>query len=466
MMRRVLLLTGICVLLFANSGFAMSEHAKSMLEELRTRQTATDRQADSLFTAVQTGETSMWQRAIEENPALLASRDASGASILHVLAFNGAIEGMNWVLTRGLAVDLTDRAGWTALHYAAAADQLAAARLLVEHHARADIRDKHEITPLHAAAGNGSTAMIELLLNAGADSTRRDLEGKVPADWARDAGHTSAAPLLDGTNSNAVSEQTARAIDADDEAIDDPLALAVAIEEFESDDLFAAIRAGDLDLVKSILTQDTGLLGKRDQTGATPLHAAAFLGQAAMVEHLLRVGAGINLADDYGWTALHYASAGNHARVAEQLLRHGANINARDAYGITALHAAAGNKSVQTAQILIARGADTQAPDTVGSTPTEWAAKASPESSEFKQILASHKTRDLKRVSQEPVLGSSWKASAKTAETAPAVAQDLPDHVDLSVPAKPSANGRHRRQRRGIQRALFGLLVIAASRAN
>ncbi|MBF0499597.1 MAG: ankyrin repeat domain-containing protein [Candidatus Riflebacteria bacterium] len=407
MFRRLIMIWLVAVI-FAGAPGCYALTSKVLIEDLRVKQAHSTADADSLFSALKDGRSENWKQLAERAPDLLLSRDASGAVALHILAFMGACVDMTWVLDHGVPVSVTDRAGWTPLHYAVAADHISAAELLLSRGASVNSRDNQAITPLHAAAGNGSTKMVMTLLGAGADFTMRDGFGKTPRDWAREAGHQNVEALfasaslandtiaLDTPASNRVPSKVATAsvvatppaaqnqISDEKEVVanaeDEALANSVAVEEVESQEsaisntVFSAIRSGDFETVRALCVADPRTLNLRDSTGATPLHVASFLGKETIVTDLLKSGSMVNQRDDFGWTPLHYAAAGNHRDVIETLLRQGADLNACDSSGITPLHAAAGNNSAVASRVLLARGANSSAPDADGRTPIEWAA--------------------------------------------------------------------------------------------
>ncbi|RBO78359.1 ankyrin repeat domain-containing protein [Nocardia puris] len=79
-----------------------------------------------------------------------------------------------------------DRAGRTALHYAAADVDGAPARvaeLLAAGYDPND-RDNDGVTPLHAAAEGSSVESVRALLDAGADVNAQDSQGDVPLYYA------------------------------------------------------------------------------------------------------------------------------------------------------------------------------------------------------------------------------------------------------------------------------------------
>lgn len=76
-------------------------------------------------------------------------------------------------------------------------------------------------------------------------------------------------------------------------------------------DFFAAVEAGDLTAVRTMLAADPDLAHARDNDGATALHIAAFHAGRDLVDLLCQTGADLNARDGRfhatpaGW-ALHY----------------------------------------------------------------------------------------------------------------------------------------------------------------
>ena len=107
-------------------------------------------------------------------------------------------------------VNLTDNQGQTPLHYAAANDYIAMAKLLtnfsknillklikgyhwiksckiqplIENGADVNLTDNQGQTPLHYAAANGHIAMAQLLIENGANVNLTDNQGQTPLDYA------------------------------------------------------------------------------------------------------------------------------------------------------------------------------------------------------------------------------------------------------------------------------------------
>ncbi|XP_075891211.1 poly [ADP-ribose] polymerase tankyrase-2-like isoform X2 [Nelusetta ayraudi] len=133
-------------------------------------------------------------------------------------------------------------------------------------------------------------------------------------------------------------------------------------------ELFEACRSGDLDRVQKLLTPQN--VNSRDLAGrkSTPLHFAAGFGRKAVVDFLLRNGAGVHARDDGGLISLHNACSFGHADVVNLLLRHGADANARDNWNYTPLHEAAIKGKIDVCIALLQHGAEPTIRNTDGRT--------------------------------------------------------------------------------------------------
>ena len=135
-------------------------------------------------------------------------------------------------------------------------------------------------------------------------------------------------------------------------------------------DVFEAASFGDLDRLIELLDGDQALATAFSADGFSVLHLAAFFGQTDAARLLLDRGAEVD-ARGRGWmtgTALHSAASGNHEEIARLLLEAGADPNARQSGGWTPLHSAAHNGNTELVDLLLGRGADPAAVNDDGAT--------------------------------------------------------------------------------------------------
>jgi uncharacterized protein len=128
-------------------------------------------------------------------------------------------------------------------------------------------------------------------------------------------------------------------------------------------DLFDACVAGKTEKVLEQIDRDPTLLEAHSSDGWTPLHLAAFFGQAELAKGLLNRGAAIDARSTNAManTPLHAATAGRSTELVKLLLETGANPNARQHGGWTALQSAAQSGCLEIAKMLAEHGAEIDA---------------------------------------------------------------------------------------------------------
>jgi serine/threonine-protein phosphatase 6 regulatory ankyrin repeat subunit B len=127
-----------------------------------------------------------------------------------------------------------------------------------------------------------------------------------------------------------------------------------------SEGLVRAIAIGDLENVKSAITDSSDANARSISDGKTALMLASQHGQIEIVEYLVRIGAEVQTSNPYGWTALMFASYRGHDDVVRWLLNAGAErtLNARNQDGETALTLSAETGNLRVVVLLAESGAD------------------------------------------------------------------------------------------------------------
>ncbi|KAJ9449729.1 Ankyrin repeat [Diplonema papillatum] len=119
------------------------------------------------------------------------------ATPLHAAAVTDSVPVAHLFLSHGVPVNATDRAGKTALHYAALCSSLHYARCLVEQPGcLLDGADAEGKTALHYAVGRRQIGIVQLLVDAGADTAVVDAKGATPLDVAEARGSSDVANIL------------------------------------------------------------------------------------------------------------------------------------------------------------------------------------------------------------------------------------------------------------------------------
>jgi len=222
-----------------------------------------------------------------ENLVCINGAKPNTIGAIHQAARRDSPDIVQFLLDRGVDVNLPDCSGQTALHCAAGYGQKGVVNLLLQRGAKVSFSDIDGRTALHHAAGGGHTKILELLLDT---IERRD-------------GTTELAKDSDG--------QTA---------------------------LHFAAKRGHKESVGLLLRRKPQAVNEKDRNGRTALHFAAGYGCPEVVSLLLEYKADCKTCDRYDWTALHFVVHGFIAKpmaeayneVAEILIKGGADAEKRD----------------------------------------------------------------------------------------------------------------------------------------
>ncbi len=148
--------------------------------------------------------------------------------------------------------------------------------------------------------------------------------------------------------------------------------LALVLPAQAEEEIHVAVRAGDLEQVKSLITDMPSLVDKIEGRNFRPIHFAADRDEIAIMTYLINAGADLNAGDADGDTPLHWAVLQGHVNAVKLLLDHGAEINKVNLNEITPLHFAAQRLNFDLVELLVQRGADLEIANDYGRTPLLW----------------------------------------------------------------------------------------------
>jgi len=144
----------------------------------------------NLFEAAALGQLEPLKKLVADDPVQLRGTSADGFPALHLAAFFGRLDCVQFLLAAGAgptarSVNAKDN---TALHATMHHQQVDVARVLLERGAAVNAKQHGGYTSLHSAAQKGNKAMVELLLEFGADPSIQTNDGKTAKEIAEENG--------------------------------------------------------------------------------------------------------------------------------------------------------------------------------------------------------------------------------------------------------------------------------------
>lgn len=149
-----------------------------------------------------------------------------------------------------------------------------------------------------------------------------------------------------------------------------------ALMEVDPDlDVFEAAALGRIDRLRERLLDDPGAASALSPDGFTALHLAAFFGKPEIARTLLETGARVDAytTNDLANQPLHAAAAARNIEVCRILLAAGADVDATQHGGYTPLHEAAQHGDVEMVELFLSAGADPTVSVDAGGTPADLA---------------------------------------------------------------------------------------------
>ena len=324
------------------------------------------------------------QRAVSIN-----TPDLTGKTAVHMAAWIGKEEIVRMLCENGADIGIKSGASdhcKTALHMAAFKGHLEVAQCLYQHRANLNEADLLGRTALHMAAWGGNLELVRFLCEAGADQMIQSGEGddrKTAVHTAAFKGHREIVDFLcqQGADVNVPDLHGQTPLHM---AAKNARSTTISINSFRGADGrtqhtidFEEQMAGHVGVLQTLCRLGANVNATSD-VGKTPLHEAAWSGDAEMVRILCNAGARHDItsgeADD-GKTALHMAAWKGHLEVVQILCQQRAvSINTPDLTGRTAVHMAAWNGYNEVVRILHQEGANLEATTVLGETPMHFAA--------------------------------------------------------------------------------------------
>lgn len=180
--------------------YARADAAKRLLDAGADANAQDNTGRTPLHAAVAADAQGVFQILIRNRATDLDSRMYDGSTAL-ILAARLAVEGMvEELITCHADVNAVDELGKSALHWAAAVNNVDATIALLKNGANKDMQDLKEETPLFLAAREGSCQAVKVLLAHFANREITDHMDRLPRDIAQERMHHDIVQLLDEYN--------------------------------------------------------------------------------------------------------------------------------------------------------------------------------------------------------------------------------------------------------------------------
>ena len=324
-----------------------------------------------------------------EDAGARADSMPDGLTLLHAAAQGDNIELFEYIRqSRNIDISVLADNGATPLHTAARTGAIDAARHLLDAGADPTIETRSGMTPLLLAAEAGHTEIVELLISAGAD---------VNAVGYGDSQTALSRAILFGHHKTAI-------------ALLEAGADATIANDSGNTPLHAAAYRGHHGIHKALLKEDVDIDAQGEPDNKTALMLAAETGHERNVMLLLQAEADPTLRTKRGATILWHGVYGGNIWVLKRLLEYDIDINAQfDSNQITVLMLAAHKGQPEIVHALLEAGADPTLEDTDrkrawnhSSGPGRWEIRDMLEASEKSFIPQTHPTQPTTQPTSSP----------------------------------------------------------------
>ncbi|KAJ2868105.1 hypothetical protein GGH94_000373 [Coemansia aciculifera] len=120
----------------------------------------------------------------------------------------------------------------------------------------------------------------------------------------------------------------------------------------QDENIWTATGDGDMARVEQLVEADKTLVNAKDQSGYTPLHAAASWKQPKLLEFLIKNGGDVSITDNDGDTPLHICED---LECAQLLLDNGANPEAENDEGLSPVQTTLENEATEVTELICAK---------------------------------------------------------------------------------------------------------------
>ncbi len=135
-----------------------------------------------------------------------------------------------------------------------------------------------------------------------------------------------------------------------------------------------AVESGELERIKTLLTEHPDYLELKLENGQSPLSVAAYNNQPDILKYLIESGADVSVASGSGSTPLHGAAYYGFLECVKLLVESGADVNIANRGGYTPIKSAVAGNDVEIIKFLVKNGVEVNIQNRAGNTPLHTAA--------------------------------------------------------------------------------------------
>lgn len=143
----------------------------------------------NMWEAAKAGNLKRVQQGVAVSKATVRIQDDRGSTLLHIAAYHGRLEVVQYLVANGAQLNKQADNHWTPLHGAACYGHFEVVRYLVSNGAQKEVQDDDGLTPLHLAALRGRLEIVKYLIAEGAQVNKQCKYGTTPLHKAAQHGH-------------------------------------------------------------------------------------------------------------------------------------------------------------------------------------------------------------------------------------------------------------------------------------
>lgn len=272
--------------------------------------------ADKLVRESAQGHYEFVKKYLETHPDHVNAMSGGKASI-QVAAHQGFVDIVQLLISKGANVNVVDKEGDSALHYAAFGNQPETMRILLVNGADKNFLNSSHCTALHICAHKKTPHCVRELLNHNVDVNIQDSYGDTALHDAIGKENSEVVDILCSAPNLDFTVKNNRGFNV----------------------LHHAALKGNVAATRRILQLARQLVNVKKDDGFAAMHLAALNGHAQVVEALVREGqADIDITNNRRQTPFLLAVSQGHISVIEKLVKLGCDVTARDEDGDNAMH--------------------------------------------------------------------------------------------------------------------------------